>query len=225
VIVEPGPDRPPTDSFYTSGKTVLPGAPDHHLMFPAVYHLGDDTTSIEVQSSYDGRLWHRVPGSPVLETGPEGAWDGGCVFTTHDLLELPNGDFAIPYTGYLYPHKYPRGAWGYDIGMAVWPKGRMIGLRAEEEGEFATIALVAPGTTLRINSLTKRAGFIHVEVADFHGQPLPGRSFEESDPIVGDQFRSQVAWKGETDLGVEKGTPIILRFRMKMAEIFYIDFE
>ncbi|MCA9426201.1 MAG: hypothetical protein KC994_14060 [Candidatus Omnitrophica bacterium] len=225
VIVEPGPEKLPTDTFYTSCKTTLPGAPDHHLMFPAIYHQSDDTTSIEIQASYDGKLWHRIPGSPILEPGPEGAWDGGCVFTTHNLAELPNGDFALPYTGYLYPHKYPRGAWGYDIGMAIWPKGRMIGLEAEDEGEFATMAIVLPGSKMGINALTKRAGQILVEVADYNGDPITGHTFEEADPIVGDQFGTTITWKGESDLGVEKGTPVILRFRMKMAEIFYLDFE
>ncbi len=225
VIIEPGPDRLPTDCFYTSCKTTFPGAPDHHLMFPAVYHLGDDTTSIEVQSSYDGRLWHRIPGEPVLNTADEGEWDGGCVFTAHNLVELSGGDFGLPYTGYVYPHKYPRGAWGYDVGMAIWPKGRLIGLEAEEEGEFATMAIVLPGTKMRVNALTKRVGHILIEVADYDGNRLPGRSFEDADPIVGDQFRTSVSWNGESELGVEKGTPVILRFRMKMAEIFFIDFE
>ncbi|MCA9431678.1 MAG: hypothetical protein KC940_14300, partial [Candidatus Omnitrophica bacterium] len=69
------------------------------------------------------------------------------------------------------------------------------------------------------------AGQVLVEVADYHGEPVAGRSFEDADPIVGDQFGTTITWNGESDLAVEKGTPVILRFRMKMAEIFYIDFQ
>jgi hypothetical protein len=225
VIVEPGPERLPTDTFYTNCKTVFPGAPDHHLLFPTIYHQDDDATSVEVQTSYDGKLWHRVPGSPILETAEEGEWDGGCVFATNDLVEFPNGDFALAYTGYLYPHKYPRGAWGYDIGMAVWPQGRMIALEAEEDGEFATIAVVAPGNSLKINALTQLAGEIKIEAADYEGTPLPGRSFEEADPIRGSQYNTPVTWGGESDLGIDPGEAIILRFRMNQAKLYYLEFE
>ncbi len=224
VVVEPGPDRLPTDTFYTNCKTHIPGATDLHVMFPAVYHLSDDTTSIDLYTSGDNKTWNRVPGSPVLETANPGEWDGGCVFAVPHLVELPNGDWALPYTGYLYPHKYPRGAWRYSPGLAVWTKGRLVALEAKTEGAFTTVAILPPGRKLRINAVTKRAGEIRVEAGDFEGKPLPGRSFEEADPIVGDQYHSPVTWKGQDDLGASSGQPVVLRFRMKMAKIYSLDF-
>ena len=80
VIIETGASMPPTDTYYTNCRTTIPGASDHHLMFPAIYHQADDTTSIELFSSSDGKIWHRLPGSPVLDTSISGQWDGGCVF-------------------------------------------------------------------------------------------------------------------------------------------------
>jgi len=35
LIVEPGPMMPPTDQIYTNCRTTIPGAPDHHMMFPS----------------------------------------------------------------------------------------------------------------------------------------------------------------------------------------------
>src|SRR5690606_19494692 len=35
TIIQPEAFRAPTDTFYTNSRTSIPGAPDHHLMFPA----------------------------------------------------------------------------------------------------------------------------------------------------------------------------------------------
>ena len=146
------------------------------------------------------------------------------MFAVPHLVELPNGDWALPYTGYLYPHKYPRGAWRFSPGMAVWPKGRMVALEAPDEGEFTTLALIPPGRKLTINAVTQRAGEIRIEAADLSGTPLPGRSFEDADLIVGDQYHRPVTWKGQEDLGYTEGSAIVLRFRMKRARIYSLDF-
>ena len=224
IVLEPGPELLPSDTLYTNCKTTIPGAPDHHLLFPTIWHTGDDTTSVVLASSRDNRVWHYLPGPPVLETAPFGEWDGGCVFARPNLVELPDGSFALPYTGYLFPHKYPRGQWQWATGLAVWPKGRLVALEAEDRGEFATVGLVPRGRKLLINALTQRAGTILVEVADLGGTPLPGRSFAEADPVIGDQFRTPLTWQGQDDLGFEAGAAIILRFRLEQAKLFGLEF-
>lgn len=226
VILEPGPDMEPSDLLYTNCRTSIPGAPDLHLMFPAVWHAAvDDSTSILLASSSDGKVWNYVPGGFVFGTGECGGWDGGCVFAHPNLIELPNGDFALPYTGYTFPHKYPRGQWKYQTGYAVWPKGRLIALETDALGEFATVAMMPPGRKLRVNAVTKRAGSIRVEVAGPDRAPVAGRTLQDCEPLIGDLFRSPVTWKGQDDLGHPERSPIILRFRLDRARIFALDFE
>jgi hypothetical protein len=224
VIVEPGLELEPSESYYTNCRTCIPGAPDHHLMFPAIYHLASDTMSIGMLSSYDGRRWDTVPGSPVFEPGAFGEWDGGCIFAHPNLIELPNGDFALPYSGYSVPHKYPRGQWQFRPGMMIWPKGRLVALEAPQEGEFATVRLIPPGRKLRLNVLTKRAGKVVVEVARADTTPVPGRRFEDAAPIRGDHQAAVVTWGGEDDLGHAEGAEIFLRFRLDQAQIFALEF-
>jgi hypothetical protein len=77
----------------------------------------------------------------------------------------------------------------------------------------------------RINALTLRGGSVLVEVTDAGRRPVPGRSFEDCKPIIGDQYRSVVTWKGGDDIGVPEGTPICLRFKLDQAKIFFLDFE
>lgn len=223
LIAVASPELPPSDVLYTNCRTEYPGAPDAHLMFPAVWHMADDTTSIHLYTSPDGRLWDPIPGGALFDTPPFGSFDGGCVFAAPNLTELPDGSLVLPYTGYQFPHKYPRGQWRYNVGLLRWPAGRLLAIAAPERGEFATVGLMPPARRLRINALTARAGRIVVEVADLQGTPRPGRSFAECDPIVGDQPDAPVTWRGEADLG-DPAAPLMLRFRMDRAKLYRLEF-
>lgn len=224
ILLEPGPEMAPSDVLYTNCRTEIPGAPDHHLMFPAVWHTSTDSTSVVLASSRDGIRWHYLPGEPVLTTAPFGEFDGGCVFAHPNLLELPNRDFALPYTGYLFPHKYPRGQWRFSPGYAIWPKGRLVALEAPERGEFATVALRVSGTKLRLNVSTRRGGRILVEAARGNGEPLPGRDFDHATPIIGDHQAAPAVWDGQEELGADADEAVMLRFRLEAASLFGVEF-
>jgi hypothetical protein len=228
MILEPGPEMAPTDELYTNCFTWIPGAPDHLLMFPAIWHLSDDTTSIWLASSANGINWHWVPGGkPLLQTGPFGRWDGGCIWANPPLMERGDGSFALEIRGDNFPHKYPRGLRKIEFGLAIWPHGRIVALKAPERGEFATAAIVPKGTKLYLNARTKRTGSIRVaaQYGTRGAKIIPGREFENSIPVVGDQPRILVRWKQTEDLGIQPGEPVILLFKMKQAEIFSLEFE
>jgi hypothetical protein len=92
---------------FTNCYTTIPNAPDQHLMFPAVWNASiDDTTRIVMASSHDGRNWYWVPGGDLLETAEYGRWDGGCIWAQPNLIELPNGDWALPYSAQNVPQPF-----------------------------------------------------------------------------------------------------------------------
>lgn len=225
VMLAPRSDMSPSALFYTVCYTTIPGASDHHLLFPTVWGTRDDATYLEMAASHDGKLWHWVPGARLMETGNFGEFDGGCIFWHPNLIELDNGDSALPYSGYSYPHKYPRGAWSYGPGYALWPKGRLVAVEARGKGGFSTVSIMAPGRKLRVNAVTKRAGRILVAVSDRFGRFLPNRSFGDAVPIVGDHHFTLVNWKDGADLNFEGGQPICLMFRMDRAKVYGLQFE
>lgn len=221
VILEPTPEMLPSEQLYTNCHTTVPGAPDQHLMFPAIWNGSvDDTTRIAFASSHDGKVWHWVPGGDLMRTQPFGRWDGGCIWGTPDLIELPNGDWALPYLAHNLPHKYPRGRLVGSTGYAVWPRGRLVAVAADDHGEFTMIPFVVPGKSLRINALTLRTGYVKVEVMG-----SKGRSLAECIPIVGDQHWARVRWTGAENLGVEPGQAVTLRVELKQAKLFGIEFD
>ena len=233
LLLAPRTDMGPTRLLYTNSYTTIPGAPDHHLLFPTIWDTTNDATHLEMAAAHDTRAWLWVPGGDngaLMQTQNFGEFDGGCIFWVPSLTELPSGDFVLPYTGFTYPHKYPRLNWRYDWGYAIWPKGRIVALEAPEFGEFTTVGVMPPARArkLRINAVTARAGSIRVAVSTRDGKFLPGRSFDDSIPIVGDHHRTLLEWKGadaSSDLAFKQGEPICLRFKMDQARIFGLEFE
>ena len=229
VVIDTANSMPPTDTFYLNCHTWVPrGNETQHLMFVSRYQQHIDTTAIDLYTSYDGQSWHVMPNSPVLETNTYGQWDGGCVFAYPSLVERgSDGAWMLLYHASQFPHKYPRGKMEVKHGLAVWPKGRLCAIEAVEEGGFTTPAFLVPDGAgkLRINAVTQRAGDIKIEVGDFHGKTLPGRTFDDCDLITGDEYQKTVTWKGEDQLGAKPGEPIVLRFKMKHAKIYALDFE
>ena len=136
------------------------------------------------------------------------------------MIELPNGDWALPYMGHNVPHKYPRGQMAAGLGYVVWPKGRFVGLVADDLGEFTMIPIIAPGKTLKVNAVTRRTGWVKIEVVGVNG-----RSAAECTPIVGDQHWARVTWKGDDDMGIEAGRPVTLRVQFQQATLFGLEID
>jgi hypothetical protein len=234
VVLATGADMAPSHVFYTNGKTTLPNAPDNHVMFPWIWELESDGGASWLYSTPDGENWSRVPGGPVVAPGVPGSPTGGFVVCSGSLLEYPGDKWAVGYGGNPIPHKYP----GRDIsqrkglfpglqgesGLAVWPRGRLVALCCDEEGGFATVAVVPRGDRIRLNASIKPTGHIKVAVRRFGtGEDVPGRTFTDMDRLVGDGLALPVTWHGEDTLN-HGGDPVILRFEMRQAKLFAVEF-
>lgn len=235
IVITTGADMAPSHLFYTNGKTTLPGAPDNHVMFPWVWELENDGGSVWLWSSPNGWTWSRVPGGPVLSPGRWGEPDGAFVVCAGNLLEYPADRWGIGYSGNPIPHKYP----GRDLaqrkglfpgvpsvsGLATWPRGRLVALQADGEGEFATVFVVPPGDRLRVNADVPPTGYLRVAVRAWGSRDdLPGRSFADCDRLIGDALATRVTWKREEPIG-HRGEPISLRVQLKQARLFALEFD
>ncbi|MGQ9609275.1 MAG: hypothetical protein ACUVWN_08230 [bacterium] len=231
LVFTTGADMPPSHVWYTNGKTTLPGCPDNHIMFPWLWELERDGGDVWLLSSADGWTWHRVPGGPIITCGNPGEPDGEYIVCSGNLLEYPDNKWCIGYTGYPIPHKYP----GRDVskrkglfpgvesisGLATWQKGRLVALQSDGEGEFATVAIIPPTERIRLNAIVRPTGYIKVAVQLYGGKNLC--EFSDTDRIVGDGLEIPVKWKGNPIIP-HQGKPIILRFKLKQAKLFGIEF-
>jgi len=92
-------------------------------------------------------------------------------------------------------------------------------------GEFITRPIRFTGNKLFINFSTSAAGSVQVELQGKNGKPLPGFSMRDCPVMYGDALNEPVAWKGGADLAGLEGKPVKLRFIMRDADIFAVQFK
>ncbi len=92
-------------------------------------------------------------------------------------------------------------------------------------GTMTTKTLTFTGQSLYLNYATSAAGSIRVQILDGDGVAIPGYEAENSFEIIGNQIARAVRWNDSTDVSALAGTPIRLRFEMKDAELFSIQFR
>lgn len=216
TVFVPGPSSAPYEDIYQTGYSLYPGSQDAHVMVTTIYRRDVDSTYFRLASSPEGTEWSFLTEARVLESGPEGTWDGGCIFGMGSLVALPDGAVALPYAGYERPHKFPRYEPRGMIGLAVWPGGRIAAIEATDRGEFSTLRLRPEGTRLLLDVATEPGGEVVVDIVDREGVALP------SDPISGDHHRVEVTWGGSPRLRMEPRNPdeIRFRFRLRQARLF-----
>lgn len=95
---------------------------------------------------------------------------------------------------------------------------------ADDRGEFATPGLIFEGGELSLNVETRQAGEVLVQIQDDSGQPIPGYSFADGDPVVVDSLDKRVTWRGNASLGEFAGKPISLSFRLRSAKLYAFEF-
>ncbi len=93
-----------------------------------------------------------------------------------------------------------------------------------EGGEFVTVPLTFRGDELRLNFATSAAGEVRVELQNEKGQPLPGFSLEDCDPLIGDRIAHRVSWRGRESVAGYVGLPVRLRVRLIDADVYSFHF-
>ena len=92
-------------------------------------------------------------------------------------------------------------------------------------GEFVTRPFIFKGNGLFLNYSTAADGFVRVEMQTAAGKPLKGFALEDCDALVGDSIARAVSWVQVPDMKRFSGRPVRLRFVMKEADLFSIQFR
>jgi hypothetical protein len=76
-----------------------------------------------------------------------------------------------------------------------------------------------------VNFATSAAGGIRVEIQDAQGKPIPGYTLDDAQELVGNEIERTVAWKGGSDVSELAGKPIRMRFVLKDADLYSLQFS
>ena len=229
-------DNPDAD-IYTNAYTRWPGAADAHLMFPAFYQRALDVTEVHLMTSRDGLRWQRPIRQPVIPSGEPGSnWEGG-VYAGCGLVSFQPGEWSLPIAPTWYTHNQPHHCEGRlstppkrGLCRAVWRQDGLTSLEAQTEGRCATVPITFTGGRLEVNAWTRFGGEIRVELAEASSEAMgssetiAGYTFEDCDSISGDALKHTVTWRGESDLSAWAGKPMRLRFWLRRARLYAIQF-
>jgi hypothetical protein len=92
-------------------------------------------------------------------------------------------------------------------------------------GELYSRLLTFSGSKLVLNFSSSAAGGIQVEILDENGIPVPGFSLDDCPVIFGDSLEREVNWNNGSDLSTLKGKPVQLRFLIRDADLFSLQFK
>jgi hypothetical protein len=92
-------------------------------------------------------------------------------------------------------------------------------------GELITKPLTFTGNKLFLNFSSSAAGSIQIEIQDKNGKAIPGYTLEGFPALFGDSIERIVTWKDGKDLSSLKGKTIRLRFVLKDADLFSLQFK
>ena len=87
-----------------------------------------------------------------------------------------------------------------------------------------TKPFIFSGRRLTINYSTSAAGGLRVEMQTADGKPIEGFALDDCPEIIGDRIEHTVSWKSGSDVGKLAGQTVRLRFELKDADLYSLQF-
>lgn len=173
-------------------------------------------------SSRDGADWDRTFMEAFVRPGidPDN-WTSRAIYLTRGVVQTGPDEMSI----YWFEHadhgpkdmRVRRGALRLDGFISV--NGPYAG------GELITKPIIFKGKQLILNYSTSAAGGIQVEIQDEKGIPMPGFTLKDCPEKYGDEVNGVVSWGTRSEVGSLSGKPVRLRFVLKDADIYSMQFK
>ena len=236
IVIACDADDPDDMDIYTPSVVRYPGAEDVYLATMSMYHhftpdemdevdppSNDGLMDVQLAVSRDGVTWSRPDRRPYVGIDAEGPGQR-MLYAVQGLVM--RGDRVLQYhTAYDQSHGHKLDNPG---GQVRWTEQRRDGFVAAEfaytGGELVTRPVLFEGARLVLNVDASASGEGRVELQHADGRPLDGHSLADCDRMLGNHVRHTVTWNGSSDLGVPHGTPLRLRFVMRAAKLYALQF-
>ncbi len=171
--------------------------------------------------STDGVTWQRDT-EPFIDRNPQpGSWDRAHAWADEQVVH--GDELYLYYAGYRLGHKSDRLA-TRQIGLARMKIDRYAGFATSDEhgGTLTTPDRKWLGFGLTVNADVR--GELRVALCEPSGKFLPGYSFDDCEPMTGDQTAHAIRWRGKTGEELKDRTVRIV-FRLKQATLYAFAFQ
>ena len=212
----------PAQQLYTNAVQSYARAPHILIGFPTRF-LPDEGERVEptLMASRDGIHFQRWLDPVIPETAPKDRSGNRSNYMTWGMLQLPDApnELSVYASEAYYTGPDSR------LRRFVYRVDGFVSLRGESNGAtLVTKSIKTTGHHLSINFQTRPGGSVRVALIDpATKKPLDGFSFDECEPLEGDDTHRIVSWKGmELD---RPNDPIEIHFHVKLGDLYSYRFE
>ena len=215
------------DPGWSQAVEELPELEERRLRAGVVERYGTALTDGMFMSSRDAQTFNLWPESfirPGLR--PIDNWVYGDGFPAQGIVETRSHFAGAPDELSIYTSE------GYWRGESM--QIRRYTLRVDgfasvnaplSGGELVTKPLIFAGDRLQVNFSASAAGSVRVELLrDQMNTPIEGFSLDDCIELLGDDLDRTVRWTGGADLGRLAGVPLRLRFVLRDADLYALQF-
>lgn len=229
---------PPMTDIYNLPAQPYPVDPSWYVGFPSFYrhraesdeppYENSGRTEIQFAGSRDGIRWHRYDRRPYVAPALPETGRGHMTYMGTGLVV--RGDEIWQYgTGFRTEHGDLPGRQQQTDGVIVRYVQRIDGFVSLDTGDVPGRTRTAPvtvtGRRLRLNLDPGALGELRVGLLDAEGNPLPGFSVDECDPLHRNETGATVTWDGRGDLGSLEGRAVRLAFISSRTKLYSFRFE
>ena len=209
----------PGEHLYTNAIRTYDRAPHLFIGFPTRFQPKNEQVEPVFMSSRDGVNFRRWPEPLIPITAPKDRDGNRSNYMTRGLLQLPGSDRELS----VYATEAYYAGPGSRVRRFVYRTDGFVSAHADAAGGvLLTKPFTFAGAKLSLNIASK--GATRVEIAGEDGKPLPGFTLGDCTPITADAVSHTVSWKGG-DLSALAGKPVRLRFELKAADLYALQFQ
>jgi len=211
----------PAEHLYTNAIQPYCRAPHLFVGFPTRFQPKTQQVEPVFMTSRDGVSFRRWPEELIPITAPKDRDGNRSNYMAHGLLQLPGKPRELSVYATEAYYKGPASR----VRRFTFRTDGFISVRAAAEGELLSKPLQFGGKRLELNYCAGAGGSIRVEIQDAAGKALPGFSLAECQPLAGDDIAGVVKWQSGGNLGAIAGKPVRLRFALKGADLYSMQFR
>jgi len=201
----------PGEHLYTSGTHPYFRAPHIYIALPTRFlPKRGSSTDILFMSSRGGNSFDRSFKEAFIRPGLDPArWGNRSNYAAWHVVPTGPAEISI----YMKHLRYTLRTDGFVSVHAGYDPGTMV-----------TKPFRFCGDKLSLNYSTSAAGSIQVEIQDEHGNPISGYALPDAGELAGDSIDRMVTWKNGESLQSMQNQTIRLRFVMKEADLYSMQF-
>lgn len=207
-----------TPMRFVPGRQVL--TPEQAKLLGVSPGYVSDAAEAVFMTSRGGTTYSRRFLEGFIRPGPDpGNWASRAGLTALGIV--PTGPSEMS----LYKQAHYAQPSGHLVRYTLRTDGFVSVIAPFSGGEFVTRPLAFTGSRLFLNFSTGAAGSLRVEIQDSKGTPIPGFTLAESAEWIGDDTERTAPWKSDRSLESLNGQTVRLRFVLKDADLYSLQFR